>query len=210
MLFRSALHNRLFNDPVLLGTYPDLSALGPEGDPSFVLDGDLKTIAAPLDGLGINYYNPTLIGYGDPAENDGLPFTIRTIEGVPTTAFGWPVYPAGLTELLVGLRERYGAALPPVYITENGCSTRDVVGEGGRVHDSARIDFLDGHLRALHDAIAAGVDVRGYLTWSLIDNFEWAEGFHQRFGLVHVDFETQKRTPKASFAWFRDFIATQR
>jgi beta-glucosidase len=205
-----AVHNRLFNDPLLLGTYPDLSALGPEAYPSFIEDDDLKVIGAPLDGLGINYYNPSVVGYADPADNGGLPFTLNQIEGVPTTAFGWPVVPDGLRELLVGLRGSYGSALPPVYITENGCSTNDVLTHEGRVHDNERIDFLTGHLGALREAMAAGVDVRGYLTWSLIDNYEWAEGFSQRFGLVHVDFQTQRRTPKDSFYWLRDEIAAQR
>jgi beta-glucosidase len=205
-----ALHNRLFNDPVLLGSYPDLSALGPEAYPSFVEDDDLKVIHEPLEGLGINYYTPSLVGYADPAANDGLPFTLEEFEGVPTTAFGWPVVPDGLRELLVGLRDRYGSALPPIYITENGCSTHDVLTNEGRVHDTERIDFLTGHLGALREAMAAGVDVRGYLTWSLIDNFEWAEGYSQRFGLVHIDYQTQRRTPKDSFYWLRDEIAAQR
>ncbi|HZP54861.1 GH1 family beta-glucosidase [Actinocrinis sp.] len=205
-----ALHNRLFNDPVLLGTYPDLSALGPEAYPSFVEDDDLAVIGAPLEGLGINYYTPSVVGYADPAGNEGLPFTLNQIEGVPTTAFGWPVVPDGLRDLLVGLRDRYGSALPPVYITENGCSTNDVLTNDDRVHDTARIDFLAGHLRALHEAIEAGVDVRGYLTWSLIDNFEWAEGYSQRFGLAYVDYPTQRRVPKDSFHWLRDEIAAQR
>lgn len=204
------LHNRLFNDPILLGSYPDLSALGPEAYPSFIEDDDLRIINAPMAGLGINYYTPSVVGYADPAANGGLPFTLNQIEGVPTTAFGWPVVPDGLRELLVGLRERYGSALPPVYITENGCSTNDVLTNDDRVHDDERIDFLGGHLRALHEAIEAGVDVRGYLTWSLIDNFEWAEGYSQRFGLAYVDYPTQRRIPKDSFYWLRDEIAAQR
>jgi beta-glucosidase len=173
-----------------------------------VADGDMALISVPLDLLGVNYYNPMLIAA--PAEPDAaLPFDIRTIEGVPTTAFGWPVVPEGLTELLIGLRDRYGDALPPVLITENGCSTHDTVDEDGRIRDTARIEFLAAHLRALHAAIKAGVDVRGYLTWSLLDNFEWAEGFSQRFGLVRVDFDTLRRTPKDSYAWFRSVIAEQ-
>lgn len=205
-----ALHNRLFNDPLLLGTYPDLSALGPEAYPSFIEDGDLELIHTPSDGLGVNYYSPSLVGYADPDQNDGLPFALHQIEGAPTTAFGWPVVPDGLRELLVGLRERYGSALPPVYITENGCSANDVLSDDGRVHDDERIAFLAGHLRSLHEAIEAGVDVRGYLAWSLIDNFEWAEGYSQRFGLVHVDYTTQRRTPKDSFHWLHDTIAACR
>ncbi|MER8187981.1 GH1 family beta-glucosidase [Kitasatospora sp. NPDC094015] len=202
-----ALHNRLFTDPLLLGRYPDLSAFGVDLD-DFVRDGDLAAISGPgLDGLGVNYYNPTRISApGD----DALPFAEAPIDGVPRTAFGWPVVPDGLRELLVGLRERYGSALPPITITENGCSVADEVGPDGAVDDRFRIDYLAGHLDAVARAVAEGVDVRGYYTWSLLDNFEWAEGYHQRFGLVHVDFETQKRTPKASYAWYRDLIATHR
>ncbi|MFD9124791.1 GH1 family beta-glucosidase [Kitasatospora sp. NPDC059571] len=201
-----ALHNRLFTDPLLLGRYPDLSAFGLAEDLGGVVHpGDLKLISAPgLDGLGVNYYNPTRIA----APTDpGLPFTEAPIEGVPRTAFDWPVVPDGLRELLVGLRGRYGAALPPITITENGCSVADEVGPDGTVDDPDRIAYLAGHLDALAAAVAEGVDVRGYYTWSLLDNFEWAEGFHQRFGLVHVDFETQRRTPKASYTWYRDVIA---
>ena len=206
------VHNRLFNDPLLLGRYPDLTAFGVAELPPFVEDEDLAVISTPLDALGINYYTPTAVGAADPAElaATGLPFTRHVIEGVPTTAFDWPVVPEGLTRLLVGLRERYGAALPPIVVTENGCSTLDKVGADGAVHDAERIEFLDGHLRALHEAMAAGVDVRGYLTWSLLDNFEWAEGYSQRFGLVRVDYDTLERTPKDSFAWFRDLVAAQR
>jgi beta-glucosidase len=97
-----------------------------------------------------------------------------------------------------------------VYITENGCSVADHPDAHGTVDDQPRISYLDGHIRAVADAIMAGVDVRGYLVWTLMDNFEWAEGYDQRFGLVHVDFDSQRRTPKASFAWYRDMIATHR
>jgi beta-glucosidase len=201
------LQNRLFTDPVLLGRYPDLSAfgLGPAGL-DFVRDGDLATISAPIDGLGVNYYNPTRISA---LPDSPLPFQLEPIEGYPVTAFGWPVVPAGLTELLVYLRDQYADRLPPVYITENGCSATDEVAADGSIDDQFRIGYLDGHIRAIADAIAAGVDVRGYLTWTMLDNFEWAEGFHQRFGLVHVDYATQRRTPRASYAWYRDMIAAQ-
>jgi beta-glucosidase len=201
------LQNRLFTDPVLLGAYPDLSAFGLGADPDYVRAGDLGLISGPIDALGVNYYAPARLS----ALPDGpLPFQREPIPGYPVTAFGWPIVPAALRELLLLLRERYGQALPPVYITENGCSTDDVVAPDGAVDDQPRIRYLDGHLRALHEAITAGVDVRGYLTWSLIDNFEWAEGYSQRFGIVHVNFATQQRTPKASFSWYRDFIAAQR
>ncbi|MFF4775192.1 GH1 family beta-glucosidase [Microtetraspora fusca] len=191
-----ALHNRLFNDPLFVGSYPDFSAFGVE-ELDFVRDGDLETIGQPLDGLGINYYNPTRISA---PSTDALPFDDAGVTGYPTTAFGWPVVPDGLRELLVSLKTRYGAALPPVYITENGCSY-----EG--IDDQERIDYLDGHIAAVRQAQAEGVDVRGYFVWSLLDNFEWAEGYHQRFGLVHVDFATQERTPKASYHWLKRLIA---
>lgn len=202
------LHNRLFADPVLLGRYPDLSAYGIDApdDALGVRDGDLAVIAAPLDGLGVNYYNPTRIAA--PAE-PGLPFADVGITGYPTTAFGWPVVPDGLRELLTGLRDRYGAALPPIYVTENGCSQPDEPTPEGVVDDQERIAFLRDHIAAVDRARAEGVDVRGYFVWSLLDNFEWAEGYHQRFGLVHVDFTTQRRTPKASYHWFRDFLAAR-
>ncbi|MFJ7067643.1 GH1 family beta-glucosidase [Streptomyces sp. NPDC101115] len=200
------LHNRLFNDPILLGSYPDLSAYGMT-DPEWggvVRDGDLATVAEPLDGLGINYYNPTWVtAPADPAA--GLPFDLaEPQEAYRRTAFDWPVVPDGLTELLTGLATRYGTALPPVWITENGCS------QPAGLQDQERIDYLAGHVTAVGRAMDRGVDVRGYFTWSLLDNFEWAEGYHQRFGLVEVDFDTLRRTPRASFAWYRDLIASQR
>jgi beta-glucosidase len=198
-------HNRLFMDPLLIGGYPSLAAAGVPDEKPYVRDGDLEIIKTPMDALGINYYNPTRIAAA-PA-GAPLPFDMLPIEGVPTTAFGWPVVPDGLRELLVALRDRYGAALPPIYITENGCSTADVVAPDGHVHDGARIDYLDGHLRALRLAIDEGVDVRGYFVWSLLDNFEWAEGYHQRFGLVRVDYDTQRRTPKDSFFWLQSALA---
>lgn len=204
--FYDVLLNRLFADPLLLGAYPEgIGELMP-GDVS----ADLKVIAEPLDFYGINYYAPTRVGAPQGAEIEfggvrmpaELPFSVREIEGVPTTDFGWPVVPEGLTELLTGFRERYGDRLPPIVITENGCSY-----EG--VDDQRRIAYLDGHLRALHRAVEAGVDVRGYFVWSLLDNFEWAEGYARRFGLVHVDYQTLERTPKASYAWFRDVLRAQ-
>ncbi|MEU6711778.1 GH1 family beta-glucosidase [Nonomuraea sp. NPDC046802] len=198
------LHNRLFLDPVLIGEYPDLSAYTPALD--FLRDGDLDVICTPLDALGINYYNPTRIAA---PTADGLPFSDAGITGHPTTAFGWPVVPDGLRELLTELKARYGAALPPVHITENGCSQPDLVTGRGTIEDAERIAFLDSHIGAMRQAMREGVDVRGYFVWSLLDNFEWAEGYHQRFGLVHVDFATQRRTPKASYRWLKGFLASE-
>jgi beta-glucosidase len=205
--FYDILLNRLFAEPVILGVYPDgMGDLMP-GD----VESDLKVIAEPVDFYGVNYYSPTRVGapQGTEIEFGGvtmpaeLPFSVREIEDVPVTDFGWPVVPEALTEVLTTFRDRYGDRLPPVVITENGCSY-----EG--VDDRDRIAYLDGHIRALHRAVEAGVDVRGYFVWSLLDNFEWAEGYARRFGLVHVDYATQKRTPKSSYAWYRDVLRAQR
>ncbi|MGA5759158.1 GH1 family beta-glucosidase [Nonomuraea bangladeshensis] len=199
------LHNRLFLDPVLLGAYPDLSAYPPGLD--CVRDGDLEVIASPIDALGVNYYNPTRIAA--PEAGAGLPFADAGLPGHPTTAFGWPVVPDGLRELLTGFKARYGAALPPIHITENGCSQEDVLTAGGTIEDEGRIAFLRDHIAAMRQAMDEGVDVRGYFVWSLLDNFEWAEGYHQRFGLVHVDYATLRRTPKASYRWYAEFVRSQ-
>ncbi|MFD9301989.1 GH1 family beta-glucosidase [Streptomyces sp. NPDC060048] len=210
------LTNRLFADPILTGAYPDgLESLlpGPVAD-------DLKTISAPLDWYGVNYYNPMLVGAPTPAGPSafggidipsGLPFDIGQLEGYDRTDFDWPVVPDGLRELIATLRARYGDRLPPLYITENGCSYGDGPDPGtGRIEDARRIAYHEGHLRALHRAMAEGADVRGYFIWSILDNFEWAEGYRQRFGLVHVDYETLARTPKESYAWYRDLIKSGR
>jgi beta-glucosidase len=203
-----AVYNHAYTDPILAGTYPEaletFRGAHRLADGSLVHEGDLATIAAPIDALGVNYYNPT--GVGAPSWAGPLPYDMRIIAGYPTTYFGWPVVPAGLTETLVGLRDRYGVALPPIYITENGCSYEDRPGPDGVVDDTDRIAFYDAHIAAVDAAVASGVDVRGYFAWSFMDNFEWAEGYTKRFGLVHVDFATQQRTPKASFHWYRDRI----
>ncbi|MER7456359.1 GH1 family beta-glucosidase [Micromonospora sp. NPDC126480] len=199
-----ALHNRLFTDPLLGRGYPTENGF----DASIVRDGDLAAIAAPIDVLGVNYYNPT--GIRAPEEGSPLPFEIVPLPGYPRTAFDWPVAPDGLRELLGWLHRRYGADLPPVQITESGCAYDDEPDADGRVPDPERIAYLDGHLRAVRAAIDDGVDVTGYFVWSLLDNWEWAEGFTKRFGLVHVDYATGTRTPKSSYAWFRDVIAASR
>jgi beta-glucosidase len=170
--------------------------------------GDLAVIGQPLDFYGVNYYNPMAVAApADPTTD--MPFDQREIAGYPKTDFGWPVVPDGLRELLVLLRDRY-PDLPPVMITENGCSDGVGPDEHGVVDDQSRIDYLDSHLRAVGAAIDEGVDVRGYYCWSLLDNFEWTEGYTQRFGLVHVDYETQARTPKRSFDWYADLIRAHR
>jgi beta-glucosidase len=206
-------HNRLFTDPLLLGRYPDgldgFAAAGRLQDPDLVRDGDLAAIAAPIDLLGVNFYSLTAIG--ESRSPGPFPYELRQLdEGHPTTYFGWPVVPDALRDMLVDLRERYGDALPEIAITENGCAYEDVPGPDGSVNDTERIAYHAAHLGALEQAIAAGITITGYFAWSLMDNFEWAEGYSKRFGLVHVDFATQQRTPKASYHWYADRIRQSR
>ena len=170
-------------------------------------EGDLKRIGAPPDHLGINYYAPMLVaGSSTPTQTAyvGSPSVRIADGGRPKTAMGWEIDERGLLELLLRLRADYPAI--PLYITENGAAFDDVVHHDG-VHDADRIAYLEGHLRSCAQAIGLGVPLKGYFVWSLLDNFEWAEGYHQRFGLVRVDYDTQLRTPKDSFAWLRSFLA---
>jgi beta-glucosidase len=208
--------NLLFTDPVLTGRYPELarSVYAPITDFGFLRDGDLETISAPLDFLGVNYYFPSRIQAADHIESDPGLRTAADIgaravisESAELTAMGWPVEAEGLQRLLTWLQSTY-PLLPPVYITENGRACDDVVTPEGAVHDPERSDYVREHLVAVEKSIAEGVDVRGYYYWSLMDNFEWGEGYSKRFGLTYVDYATQQRIPKDSFAWFRDLVAT--
>ena len=210
------LWNRLFADPMLLGRYPEGFAELMPGP----VEEDLRLIAAPLDFYGFNYYNPTSIRapregaengglIGDVEVPPGLGFEFVPMPGYPTTDFGWPIVPDGLYEQIRLLDKRYPDA-PPLYVTESGCSFGIGPGEDGVVDDQPRIDYLDAHLRAVEAAVRDGSDVRGYYAWSLMDNFEWAEGYTQRFGLVWIDYETQERIPKRSFDWYAAVIAANR
>lgn len=200
------LHNGLFSEPLLAGEYPDLEAFGLPPMP--VLDGELARIAASIDFYGINFYNPTTVTAADPA--GPLPFEIVPTPGAPLTGFGpeWPIVPGALRDLLVDLHRRH-PHMPPVIIGENGASFPEPDG-AVRIDDAERIDYLAEHIAAVGEAMAAGVPVEEYTVWSLLDNWEWADGFTQRFGLVHVDFTTGERTPKASYDWYRDAIARTR
>ncbi len=212
-----AILNRWWFDAPLKGEYPadiidDFEA--EYGSLEHIIQhGDNEVIAQPLEWMGINYYFDTrlkgLASSGDPTTNrmGAYPTVTGTTEAdidPVHTDMRWPITPEGFTELLVRLNSDY-PNLPPLYITENGCAYDDPVIDG-RVEDSRRIDYLDRHLQALHAAIEAGVDVRGYYQWSLMDNFEWALGFDKRFGLVHVDFDTLDRTPRDSAFWYREVI----
>jgi beta-glucosidase len=196
--------NRIFLDPLLRGRYPAdvLEHVSRITDLSFIKDGDETIINAPLDVLGINFYTPSYVSAkpGQPAALDypgseGIAF--RKPVG-PVTDMGWQIEPASLTRLLTRIHRDYLGT--PLMITENGAAYP----EG--VHDPLRIEYVDAHLRACHDALAAGVDLRGYFAWSLMDNFEWAEGYAKRFGIVHVDYTTQQRVLKDSAKWYREVI----
>ena len=209
------LINWLFADPVLLGAYPSGLRGGDartrRGRPERHLHPDRLVRHQSLRTRVRRRRNRPGRHRRDrrhPAPA-GLPFEPRPLTGYPTTDFGWPVVPAAFGEILRIFKDRYGDRLPPLYITENGCAINDDPVDGV-VSDQRRIDYLDGYLRSLRAAMDDGIDVRGYFQWSLLDNFEWAAGYSQRFGLVHVDFDTQVRTPKASYHWFRDVIAQSR
>jgi beta-glucosidase len=190
---------RWYMDALLHGRYPEdvLEFLGE--DAPQVAAGDLDVIRQPLDFLGINYYTRNLSGTGAPLA--------PVDDGREVTDMGWEVFPEGLTELLQRLRADY--RLPPLYITENGAAYRDSL-EGGRVADTQRISYLQRHIAAMATALEGGVDLRGYFVWSLLDNFEWADGYTKRFGLVFVDYATQRRTLKDSALWYRALCSRAR
>jgi beta-glucosidase len=195
--------NRWFLDPVFRGAYPDdmVELYEREVGPlDAVHDGDLRIIATPIDFLGVNYYNPMRVR---PAEHG--PLYVEDADPVlPTTAMGWEIEPDGLARVLARVRDEYGPV--PIHITENGAAFDDAPTSDGSIEDPDRRSYLAGHLEALAGAIDDGVDVRRYYVWSLLDNFEWEEGYGKRFGIVHVDFATQARTPKASALFYRDYI----
>lgn len=208
------LQNRFFLDAVLRGAYPEdvWADLEPYGLSGVAQEGDLGVIGAPIDHLGINYYNRFLVsgaaGPGSAAATSpfagvspwpGAEHVAFHRAGAPMTAMGWEIDPSGLCETLTRVAREYPPV--PLYVTENGAAFDDTVSAGG-VHDPDRLAYVDGHLRACHDALLAGVPLRGYFAWSLMDNFEWSWGYGKRFGLVHVDYATQARTPKSSARWF--------
>ena len=194
-----AIANRLFLDPVLLGRYPD------DVPPLPVQDGDEAIIGQPLDVLGVNYYFRQIARAGGNGRRPSPWVGARDVEfvsrGLPRTEMGWEIDASGLRDILVRLHRDYPAV--PLYVTENGAAFADEQ-SNGRVHDPDRIAYLEAHFRAAAEAIAAGVDLRGYFVWTLLDNFEWSYGYTKRFGLVHVDYETLQRTPKDSARWFAE------
>lgn len=206
-----AVGNRIFLEPVFHGRLPEdlVRDTAAVTDWSFVQDGDLDAISTPIDSLGINYYSPTVVGAGSsaaPSPWAGAEEHVRFLPAPgPRTAMDWPVDADGLYELLTRLRDDLPGV--PLVITENGAAYDDYADPSGEVHDPERVEYLRAHLTAVHRAIADGADVRGYFLWSLLDNFEWAYGYSKRFGIVHVDFATQRRTVKDSARWYADVIA---
>ncbi len=200
-----AYMNRQFLDPMLLGRYPDeLAEIFGEAWPHWPA-ADLELIKQPIDFVGINYYTRNVTRF-DPGAWPLRAGPVRQKRATYTET-GWEVFPQGLTDMLVSVKQRYGN--PPLYITENGAAFFDPpTAEGDRIDDPLRVDYLRKHVAAMHAAIQAGVDVRGYFAWSLLDNFEWSLGYSKRFGIVHVDFETQKRTPKNSAHLYSKIIAS--
>jgi beta-glucosidase len=198
------LHNRWFLDPIFHGRYPTDMAEEWESIMPTVHDGDLETISAPIDFLGVNNYTSPLVAAD---ENGGRSQIVRR-QGVEHTDMGWEIVPDGLHDLLVRVHRDYGPAA--IYVTENGAAFPDVRGHDGSVADPERQGYLESYMDAAARAVAEGVPLRGYFAWSLLDNFEWAWGYWKRFGLIYIDYSTLERVPKGSFYWYRDLIAAQR
>lgn len=192
--------NQWYIKPIMDGAYPDIiEQLEPEHRPD-IFATDMDIISTPLDYLGVNFY--TRLHY----QASSTDFYDELAHRAPMTDIGWEIYPDALRDLLISLNEKY--TLPPIYITENGAAMADVF-ENGEVNDCDRIDYYQGHLNAVHEAVEQGVNVKGYFAWSLMDNFEWAEGYLKRFGIVHVDYTTQVRTIKASGKAYRKLITNR-
>ena len=194
--------NRTFLDPLVGRGYPEVVPYERSVLESFIREGDMERIAAPLDFLGVNYYTRRIERSAAVPEAENAPRTVLPSD--ETTGMGWEVYPEGLHEILERLDADYG--FPAYYITENGAAYPDVVDEDGGVRDGERTSYLARHIGQVARLLDAGIPLRGYFVWSLLDNFEWSYGFSKRLGLVYVDFETGARTPKDSYSWYRGLI----
>jgi beta-glucosidase len=212
-LVTDAEQNGLFLDPVLHGVYPVHARPALLPPPSLVAEGDLETISQPIDFLGVNYYAPVYLRAGDPAdlrlnETKARCEVPGVVEYAPywleRTPMGWLVDPDGLYDLLLRLSKEAPAL--PLYITENGCAAEDYVNPQGAVNDLERVSYLRKHLEAAARAIKDGANLAGYFVWSLLDNFEWSWGYQKRFGIVFVDFGTQRRIPKSSARFYSEVV----
>lgn len=196
-------NNTWWFDPILLGSYPEEALASVGADAPAIADGDMATIRQPLDFLGVNIYGGSRVRAG----NDGRPETVAFPKEWPRADNGWELVPDALYWAPKWLHERYGL---PIYVLENGLSLHDSLSADGQVHDPRRIEFMRQYLTALRRALTDGVPVRGYFHWSLLDNFEWHNGFRERFGLVHVDFATQRRVLKDSARWYQRLVTSSR
>ncbi len=197
--------NRQYLDPLFLGRYPaEMREIFGEAWPDFP-EADLDHIRRPIDFLGINYYTRKVTRH-DPAAPPVCAGGVRQRQATHTET-DWEVYPQGLADCLLGVKHRYGDI--PLYVTENGAAFYDPPAADGRIEDPLRVDYLREHLRVAYQVIQEGVDLRGYFAWSLLDNFEWSHGYSKRFGIVHVDYATQRRTPKASARFYSEVIRTK-
>lgn len=187
-------------EPLMRGQYlpQQLDYLDSIGARPVILDGDMELISTPADFLGINHYFSYFVSA---KHGDGF---VPPKPGLPVTDLNWPIYPNGLRDMLIRVTKEYGSM--PIYITENGAAFNDQVSPDGQIHDTRRVEFLRGFISALGEAIEAGVDVRGYFVWSLMDNFEWNKGYDPRFGLIYMDYTTQKRIVKDSGRFYADVI----
>ena len=198
--------NRQYLDPVFFGSYPQelIDGFG-EAWPA-IPAADFDILKTPIDFLGVNYYTRGLTKADDSVIVERAS-RVRNPRATYTET-GWEVFPQGLTDTLTWVRDRYGSI--PIYITENGAAFYDPpVAQDGRIDDPLRVDYFRKHITAVHDAMQQGVDIRGYFCWSLLDNFEWALGYAKRFGIIHVDYETLERTPKASARYYAEVIRTK-
>ncbi len=207
--FYDGQFNRLYLNPLYKNEYPDdvfeylkTKSLISESDLNFIKLGDLNIISTKTDFLGVNYYSRAVIRNEEIDEKNNLP---RNVEMGPETDFGWEIYPPGIYDLLMRLKNEY--KVQNIYITENGCSYGDAPSLEGKIEDNRRIEYHQSHLTELKRTMDDGAPCNGYFAWSLIDNFEWAQGFSQRFGLIWVDFETLERIPKDSYYWYKEYIS---
>ncbi len=196
--------NQWYIKPLFDASYPSMIDELPEECKPDIHPGDMDIISQPLDFLGVNYY--TRLTYSAPKQSDDFYYEHPHLE--PKTDIGWEIYPQALTELLLSLNKKY--PLPPIFITENGAAMDDKVSEDGEINDYDRLEYYHNHLNAVNKAIEQGVDIRGYFAWSLMDNFEWAEGYLKRFGIVRVDYPTQKRTIKLSGKAYSSLIKSRK
>ena len=210
--FYDAQFNRLYLDPLYKKKYPKLlfdrlleKGAIKQSDLNFIEEGDLKTISTPTDFLGVNYYSRAVIR--DESVDEKLNEKHKVTMG-PKTDFGWEIYPKGIYDLLKRLQDEYN--VNEIIVTENGCSYSDGTDENKKVNDINRVEYHHSHIEQILIAVDEGIPCTGYFAWSLMDNFEWAEGYSQRFGLIWVDFDTLERIPKESYYWYQKFLKTQK